>query len=145
MRRNCWKKLPLPRRCGWPMRPPSLPLSIAPIINCTSPQLISTPTCTGASRRRIAYHTLQAIFKTVPQCEVHPPLFATLPDEGAANHMRLSPAHAEKGLQCSSMAIGRGGRDLAASQAIAAQHQLPEAQTLIRQAKPGCHPRRDFP
>ncbi len=114
--------------------------TVAPAVDCTDGKLhISTANLFTHLHRRIeagdTYHALQAIFKGTPQCEVHPPLFSNLHDEGAANHMRLSPSHSDVGLHI--FVYGEEGRQtLAASQAIAAQHHLPERQTLFLRQNP---------
>ncbi len=115
--------------------------TVAPAIDCADGKLhITTANLHTNLHRRIeaeaTYHTLQAIFKTAPGCEVHPPLFAKLPDEGAANHMRLSPSHADTGLHVFAYSDGDGRQDLAASQAIAAQHHLSAAQALFVKQNP---------
>lgn len=89
------------------------------------------------------YRVLKAIFAGVLDCQVHPPLPAAagLYDEGAANHMRLSPTHADTGLHIFVYGADGSQRDppsarqnLLASQAIKTQHHIPDKQSLfIRQ------------
>lgn len=78
------------------------------------------------------HNILTQIFQHVPNSIVHPPLNATegFLDEGAANHMRLSPAHNEIGLNV--FVYGKR-QNLAASQAIAKNHKIPQVQTLFLQ------------
>lgn len=87
--------------------------------------------------------TLKAIFAGVPDSMVHPPLSAAAGqrDEGAANHMRLSPSHGELGLHV--FVYGADGRaqdpesarqTLSASRAVRQLHQIPDNQAcFIRQ------------
>lgn len=86
------------------------------------------------------YSVLAAIFADVPNTVVHPPLSAAagLYDEGAANHMRLSPGHEGKGLHVFVFGANGSPRDpesarqsLSASKAVALQHHLPEECTLF--------------
>jgi succinylarginine dihydrolase len=89
------------------------------------------------------YDTLAAIFAQVPGCVVHPPLAAAagLHDEGAANHMRLSPSHSARGLHVFVWGANGTERDpesarqsLSASRAVQAQHKIPaEAALFLRQ------------
>jgi succinylarginine dihydrolase len=76
------------------------------------------------------YKVLAQIFRNVPDTIVHKPLSATegFLDEGAANHMRLCPSHAATGLNI--FVYGRR-QNLAASQAIAEHHKIPQKQTLF--------------
>lgn len=71
---------------------------------------------------------------------VHPPVPAPFGDEGAANHMRLTPAHGEAGVEIFVYGIGGGPfparQHIEASKAIARAHRLDPARTLfIEQAK----------
>ncbi|MYL22369.1 N-succinylarginine dihydrolase [Halomonas alkaliantarctica] len=92
---------------------------------------------------------LQAIFHDEQRFAHHPVLPATpaFADEGAANHTRLCGAHGEPGVHL--FVYGRrafgGGREpkryparqtLEASQAVARQHGLTEAQTVFAQQHP---------
>jgi len=88
------------------------------------------------------HRLLAAIFKHVPDTVVHPPLVDMLRDEGAANHMRLAPAHDKPGLNV--MVYGADGSDgdlesarqmLAASEVIAMEHTM-EASTLYVKQNP---------
>jgi succinylarginine dihydrolase len=66
---------------------------------------------------------------------VHGPVPATFGDEGAANHMRMGPAHREAGIEI--FVYGRRGgafparQHVEASRAIARYHRLDEARTLF--------------
>ncbi|TKD51187.1 N-succinylarginine dihydrolase [Sphingomonas baiyangensis] len=66
---------------------------------------------------------------------VHPPVPAPFGDEGAANHMRLCPAHGEAGVEIFVYGVSGGGfparqhRD--ASLAVARRHGLDPARTLF--------------
>ena len=87
--------------------------------------------------------TLAAIFRGVPDCVVHEPLSAASGqrDEGAANHMRFAPHHSSPGLNVFVYGANDSANDskwarqtLSASQAVAAQHRLPERATgFLRQ------------
>jgi succinylarginine dihydrolase len=71
---------------------------------------------------------------------VHPPVPPSFGDEGAANHMRLAPAHGEPGLEI--FVFGRpGGRFPArqheqASRIVARRHGLDPARTLFVEQSP---------
>ena len=87
------------------------------------------------------YRVLKAIFQNVPDCIIHPPLSAAagMRDEGAANHMRLAPSHADAGLNIFIYGADGSSRDpesarqtLSASRALATQHHIPQA-LFIRQ------------
>lgn len=83
------------------------------------------------------YHTLSQIFAQVPHAKLHPPLDASrgLYDEGAANHMRLSPTPSARGLHV--FVHGKDARQsLAASQAVAVQHALDVRQVVFVQQHP---------
>lgn len=89
------------------------------------------------------YRVLKSIFAGVPDSLVHPPLSAAAGqrDEGAANHMRLSPSPGGKGLHV--FVYGADGRaqdpesarqSLSASKAVKALHHIPDEQAcFIRQ------------
>ena len=71
---------------------------------------------------------------------VHPPVPAPFGDEGAANHMRLTRAHGEPGVEIFVYGISGGAfparQHIEASKAIARRHGLDPARTLfIEQAK----------
>jgi succinylarginine dihydrolase len=95
------------------------------------------------------HRVLARIFQDVPDAVVHPPLSAMmgLRDEGAANHMRLSPGHSHPGLHVFVYGAGDGaagkaaGRQtLQASHAVALQHRLPQTQAgFIRQNREAIH------
>ncbi|HUP12304.1 MAG TPA: N-succinylarginine dihydrolase, partial [Niastella sp.] len=76
------------------------------------------------------YKVLSQIFHNVPDTVVHEPLSAAqgFLDEGAANHMRLSPRHNAVGLNV--FVYGRR-QNLAASRAVAEHHKIPEKQALF--------------
>lgn len=78
---------------------------------------------------------LAAMFERVPNAKVHAPLSAQLRDEGAANHMRLSPTHNDKGLHVFAYAEGEGRQTLAASQAVAARHEIQHALFIAQNPK----------
>jgi|CXWL01.1.fsa_nt_gi succinylarginine dihydrolase len=81
------------------------------------------------------HNILTQIFKSAPDAIVHPPLdsSAGFLDEGAANHMRLSPSHSEVGLNV--FVYGKR-QNLAASQAVAKNHNIPSIQALFLQQNP---------
>jgi succinylarginine dihydrolase len=115
--------------------------TVAPSIDCSDRKLhITTANLHTNVHRRLeaeaTYHTLQGIFKHVPDCEVHPPLFAKLRDEGAANHMRFSPGISAPGLHVFAYGDLDGRQDLDASKAIAAQHHIPAAQAVFIKQNP---------
>jgi succinylarginine dihydrolase len=68
---------------------------------------------------------------------VHAPVPAPFGDEGAANHMRLTPAHGEAGVEIFVYGISGGPfparQHIEASKAIARAHQLNPARTLFLQ------------
>lgn len=89
------------------------------------------------------YRVLSAIFAGAPKCAVHKPLAENLRDEGAANHMRLTPAHGTMGLNV--FVYGSDGaaddpktarQSLAASQAVAARHGIPSQAALFIKQNP---------
>lgn len=91
------------------------------------------------------YDVLAGIFAHVPDVIVHPPLSAAagLYDEGAANHMRLSPTHGDKGLHVFVYGADGSERDpesarqtLSASRAVQRQHCLPEHEVLFVRQNP---------
>lgn len=99
--------------------------------------------------RRIEAHdthrVLAAAFAHVPDCVVHPPLSAAaaMYDEGAANHMRLTPHHDARGLNV--FVYGADGapddpatarQTLSASQQVARQSALDETATLFVKQNP---------
>ncbi len=89
------------------------------------------------------YRVLRSIFADVPGSMVHLPLSAAAGqrDEGAANHMRLSPTHSDKGLHV--FVYGADGRaldpesarqTLSASRAVKNLHHISDEQAcFIRQ------------
>ncbi len=81
------------------------------------------------------YNIMRQIFAHVPNAEVHEPLDADkgFLDEGAANHMLLAPGHMEKGLHV--FVYGKR-QNLEASQAIAANHKIPNGQVLFLEQDP---------
>lgn len=101
--------------------------------------------------RAIEAESTYAVLKQVfagAHMQCHLPLEAeiAMADEGAANHTRLAPSHAEQGLHV--FVYGRGSANapqpkkfparqtLAASQQIASQHHLPPAHCLFIQQNP---------
>ncbi|MGA2230324.1 MAG: N-succinylarginine dihydrolase [Tepidisphaeraceae bacterium] len=90
---------------------------------------------------------LKAIFRDEAVFAHHPPLpcAATVADEGAANHLRLAPAHGQPGIEV--FVYGREGRSagdalarkfparqtLEASQAVVRAHQLDNSALFLRQ------------
>jgi len=124
--------------------------TIAPVVDCVDGVLHITPAnlFTNQHRRIEAEDThrvLSAIFQGVPQCKVHVPLSPALGlrDEGAANHMRLTPSHSEKGLNVFVYGAAGGQNDpesarqtLSASQAVAKLHQIPTEQVLFIRQNP---------
>lgn len=86
---------------------------------------------------------LSAIFANVPGATVHAPLVDLLRDEGAANHMRLTPSHGERGLNV--FVYGTDGSEddpatarqtLTACEVIAMQHGVPAACSLFIRQNP---------
>jgi succinylarginine dihydrolase len=71
---------------------------------------------------------LQVAFAAVGQFCVHPPIPTAFGDEGAANHMRLAPAHGERGVEIFVYGVSGGAfparQHLEASKAIARLHGL---------------------
>jgi succinylarginine dihydrolase len=91
------------------------------------------------------HRVLSAIFADVPDSIVHAPLSAAagLKDEGAANHMRLSPSQDELGLHI--FVYGSDGRSrdpetarqtISASRAVKALHGISDAQALFMRQNP---------
>ena len=78
---------------------------------------------------------LQLAFADTAYFVVHPPVPPAFGDEGAANHMRLAPAHGEPGVEIFVYGVSGGGfparQHLEASKAIARLHQLDPARTLF--------------
>jgi succinylarginine dihydrolase len=88
------------------------------------------------------FHTLRQLRLAFagPSFAVHGPVPAPFGDEGAANHMRLAPAHGEPGVEI--FVYGRSGgafparQHRIASQAVAAIHGLdPERTLFVEQAE----------
>ena len=71
---------------------------------------------------------------------VHPPVPAPFGDEGAANHMRLAPSHAERGVEIFVYGVSGGAfparQHEQASRAIARIHALDPAATLFIEQSP---------
>ncbi|MFW0777604.1 MAG: N-succinylarginine dihydrolase [Rickettsiales bacterium] len=91
------------------------------------------------------HRVLAAIFDGVPDCVVHPPLSASrgFCDEGAANHMRLTHAHSEAGLNV--YVYGTDGSEgdpktarqsFAASDEIRKQHAIDKKRALFVKQTP---------
>ncbi|MFC3097433.1 N-succinylarginine dihydrolase [Alteraurantiacibacter palmitatis] len=83
---------------------------------------------------------LRLVFADAAHFAVHPPVPPTFGDEGAANHMRLGPTHAQAGLEV--FVYGRpGGRFPArqheeASRIVARRHGLDPARVLFVEQAP---------
>lgn len=71
---------------------------------------------------------------------VHPPVLPPYGDEGAANHMRLAPAHGEPGVEIFVYGVSGGGfparQHIEASKAVARRHGLDPARTLFIEQAP---------
>lgn len=89
----------------------------------------------------------QRMFADIPAFTLHPPLLPCVPftDEGAANHMRLAPSHAEAGIEI--FVYGKDDQHappkryparqtLHASRIIARTHHVPEARTVFARQHP---------
>ena len=78
---------------------------------------------------------LQLAFAEAGQFVVHPPVPPAFGDEGAANHMRLAPAHGEPGVEIFVYGVSGGTfparQHLQASKAIARRHRLDPGRTLF--------------
>jgi succinylarginine dihydrolase len=78
---------------------------------------------------------LQLAFGDAAHFTVHPPVPPAFGDEGAANHMRLSPAYGEPGVEIFVYGVSGGAfparQHLQASKAIARLHGLDPARTLF--------------
>jgi succinylarginine dihydrolase len=78
---------------------------------------------------------LQLAFGDAGQFTVHAPIPPTFGDEGAANHMRLTPAHGQPGVEIFVYGVSGGAfparQHLQASKAIARLHRLDSARTLF--------------
>lgn len=75
-----------------------------------------------------------------PAFAVHPPVLPPYGDEGAANHMRLAPAHGETGIEIFVYGVSGGAfparQHVEASKAVARRHGLSPDRTLfIEQAQ----------
>ena len=70
-----------------------------------------------------------------PGFQVHDPVPAAFGDEGAANHMRLTPSHGEPGVELFVYGVGGGAfparQHVEASRAIARLHRLDPARTVF--------------
>ena len=83
---------------------------------------------------------LRVAFANSSAFAVHAPVPGVFGDEGAANHMRLAPAHGEPGLEI--FVYGRTGgafparQHIEASKAIARFHKLDPARTLFVEQSP---------
>ena len=78
---------------------------------------------------------LELAFKDRRHFQIHPPVPPAFGDEGAANHMRLSSTHCDKGVECFVYGISGGAfparQHVEASKAIARLHQLERARTVL--------------
>jgi succinylarginine dihydrolase len=83
---------------------------------------------------------LRLAFADASHFTVHAPVPPSFGDEGAANHMRLAPAHGEAGLEI--FVYGRGGgrfparQHEQASRIVARRHGLDPARTLFVEQSP---------
>jgi succinylarginine dihydrolase len=83
---------------------------------------------------------LRVAFADAAHFAVHAPVPAPFGDEGAANHMRLAPAHHEPGVEV--FVYGTGGgpfparQHREASEAVARRHGLDPARTIFAQQSP---------
>ncbi len=114
--------------------------TVTPVPDSTDSKLhLTTANLHTNPHRRIeakaTHNILNQIFKGVPDAIIHPPLDASsgFLDEGAANHMRLSPSHSEVGLNV--FVYGKR-QNVAASQAVAKNHNIPPLKTLFLQQNP---------
>jgi succinylarginine dihydrolase len=122
--------------------------TVAACVDCSDGRLhvVTANLFTNLHRRIEAeetYRVFSAIFKDVPDMVVHAPLSAAAGqcDEGAANHMRLAPRHADKGLNI--FVYGTDGGEgnpesarqtLSASKAVRVLAGIPDEQALyVRQ------------
>jgi succinylarginine dihydrolase len=83
---------------------------------------------------------LRLAFRDQNNFAVHGPVPAAFGDEGAANHMRLTPGHSERGVEIFVYGVAGGAfparQHLEASKAIARLHQLdPDRVIFIEQAE----------
>jgi succinylarginine dihydrolase len=80
---------------------------------------------------------LRLAFADVAHFEVHGPVPAAFGDEGAANHMRVAPAHNEPGIEIFVYGVSGGGfparQHIEASKAIARRHRLDPERTIFAQ------------
>ena len=78
---------------------------------------------------------LAAAFADSRSFMVHTPVPPAFGDEGAANHMRLTPAHGEPGVEIFVYGVSGGGfparQHIEASKAVARRHGLDHARTIF--------------
>jgi succinylarginine dihydrolase len=78
---------------------------------------------------------LKIAFADANRFVVHPPVPPAFGDEGAANHMRLTPAHDEAGVEVFVYGVAGGAfparQHLQASKAIARRHRLDPERTIF--------------
>ena len=79
-------------------------------------------------------------FRDGKHFQVHPPVPPAFGDEGAANHMRLTPSHGERGIEVFVYGVTGGSfparQHIEASKAIARLHKLdPERTVLVEQSQ----------
>ncbi|MBA3510883.1 N-succinylarginine dihydrolase [Sphingomonas sp.] len=78
---------------------------------------------------------LRLAFADAAHFSVHPPVPPAFGDEGAANHMRLTPAYGEPGVEIFVYGVSGGAfparQHLQASKAIARRHRLDPQRTLF--------------
>jgi succinylarginine dihydrolase len=83
---------------------------------------------------------LRLAFADDSRFEIHGPIPPAFGDEGAANHMRLAPAHGEPGLEIFVYGVSGGAfparQHIEASKAIARRHRLhPERAIFVEQSE----------
>ena len=93
-----------------------------------------------SNERRSTQGQLQVAFRDGNHFQIHPPIPPAFGDEGAANHMRLTTAHDERGVEI--FVYGRSGgafparQHVEASKAVARLHQLdPEGTVFVEQSE----------
>jgi len=80
---------------------------------------------------------LQLAFADAAHFQVHAPVSTAFGDEGAANHMRLTPAHGDRGAEVFVYGVSGGAfparQHVEASKAIARRHRLDPERTVFAQ------------
>ena len=86
---------------------------------------------------RQTLYQLQIAFADAAHFAIHPPVPPAFGDEGAANHMRLSAAHGERGLEIFVYGVSGGAfparQHIEASKAVARLHGLAAERTIFVQ------------